>query len=223
MPQNFDLQQTGPELQEIINSSVPTDEYLQEQINEIVSEKATVALAATPSAVFANDETHAIVFRATSTPTDATVTFGGNGEEPETKDTENGLATFDRNVISGERMTLSFYADFEIAGVSKGRKTTTVALVWPIYYGHGDTYGEATLQASETPRASVGGTYTITTADGEHIYFELPDNMTLHSISLVSTYETSLSFHEITSSREGYKAYENIEERGAGTYNYKIS
>ena len=223
MAKNFDLQQTGPELQEIINLSMPTDESLQAQINEIVSEKATVALAATPSAVFADGESHAIVFRATSTPTDATVTFGSDEEEPEIKTTENGLATFDRNVSSDERKTLSFHADFEIAGVNKGRKTATVSLVWPIYYGHGMTYGEATLQASETPRATVGGTYAITTADGEHIYFELPDNMTLHSIALVSTYETSLSFREITSQREGYKAYENIEERGAGTYNYKIS
>lgn len=223
MAQNFDLQQTGPELQEILNLSMPTDEYLQEQINEIVSEKATVALAATPTAVFADGETHSIVFRATSTPTDATVTFAGDGEEPETNTTESGLATFDRNVSSEDRVTLSYHADFEIAGVSKGRKTATVALVWPIYYGHGANYGAATLQASETPRASAGGTYTIATADGEHIYFELPDNMTLHSISLVSTYETSLSFREIASSREGYKAYENVEERGAGTYNYKIS
>jgi hypothetical protein len=91
------------------------------------------------------------------------------------------------------------------------------------YTGAGTTYNSGSLVAETTPHAAGSFNKSITTADGDFIFIEVPDNFNLTRIALVSTHETELTFTQIESTRTGYKAYKNNYARGAETCTYKFT
>jgi hypothetical protein len=117
---------------------------------------------------------------------------------------------------------ISYRAEFTFGGIQK-QATRTITAVYPVYYGAGASYAGTTMVADTVPHIAGSFTKQITTADGDYLFIEVPDNFNLTSIKLVSTYETSLGFTQIESTRTGYKAYKNNDARGAGTYTYKFT
>lgn len=195
---------------------------LQEQINNIVSKDTTIDLTVSPAAVFADGTDKVVTFVATSSPTKATVVFDGG--EPQ----EGTRLEYEVTVNSATPTTVSKTAQFTVQGVSKGSKTATVALVFPIYYGAGQSADVLNTEAMTAHSAVTSPEFiqSITTADNDYIFFEVPDNMeNIQRLQLWDdpSFPTDLSIEAVETPREGYKAFKTVNSRLAGTHIYKVS
>jgi hypothetical protein len=258
MAQNYDLTNTGAEVQERLDQVPVTQQELatevqnridgdaavtthceqytdaetqraqgvendlQAQIDAIVSKDTTVSLSVSPTAVFADGTDKEVVFVATSSPTKATVVFDGG--EPQ----EGTRLEFPVTVNSATPTTVTKTAQFTVQGVSKGSKSATVSLVFPIYYGAGSSADVLDTEAmvAHAAIASPSFTQSITTEDNDYIFFEVPEGMAdIHKVQLYDdpTFPTDLSIDTVETPREGYKAFKTVYARLAGTHIYKIS
>lgn len=195
---------------------------LQQQINNIVAGDATVNLAASPSAIFAEVESTINLTATTNKNASAIVIKKGAEELPLDTSTPT-LATASDTVTPAEVGTIAYSAWFTISGVER-TASRSVSVVLPIYYGVGVEY-PAEMTKDNTPRVPGSFNYSnIETEAGDFLYFEIPDDKKLTALAVVSApADTSLSFEQIESQREGYKAYRNVEPRGTGTYTYKLT
>ena len=258
MSQNYDLQNTGSEVQQRLDQVPVTqrelqtevqsriegdanvtqhcEQYtdaetqraqdvendLQEQINNIVSKDTTIGLTVSPAAVFADGTDKEVTFVATSSPTKATVVFDGG--EPQ----EGTRIEYPVTVNSATPTTVSKTAQFTVQGVSKGTKSATVALVFPIYYGAGQSADVLNTEAmtAHSAVASPAFIQSITTADNDYIFFEVPEEMAnIQRLQLWDdpSFPTDLSIEAVETPREGYKAFKTVNSRLAGTHTYKVS
>ena len=195
---------------------------LQDQINEIVSKDTTVGLSVSPAAVFADGTDKTVTFVATSSPTKATVVFDGG--EPQ----EGTHLEYQVIVNSATPTTVSKTAQFTVQSVSKGSKTATVALVFPIYYGAGQSAAVLNTGAMTAHSAIASPSFiqSITTADNDFIFFEVPEGMAnIQRLQLWDdpSFPTDLSIEAVETPREGYKAFKTVNSRLAGTHTYKVS
>ena len=276
MAQNFDLQQTGPEVQERVNQvpvntqdiatevqaridgdaavtqeckgytdaeseraahaesqlhdyvdaettrSQQVENNLQQQINDIVSGDATVSLAASPTAIFADVES-TINLTATTNKNASLIEIkkggatlpGGSG---------SGTSKSVSDTVTPDAVgTIAYVAEFTISG-NKRTANRSVSVVLPLYYGVGVEYPEE-MTKDNTPRVPGSFNYAnIATEAGQYLFFEIPDDKKLTALAVVSApADTSLSFEQVESQREGYKAYRNVVPRGTGTYTYKLT
>lgn len=198
----------------------------QSQINSIVlGGSISTNLTSNKSAIFVGDQSSVKLTATITTPADSIKIFKNGVANPIATGSDKSL-TYTDNVTPSERSTIQYYAEFKIGGLVKRQPTSgfvSVQAVDKMYTGAGTTYAGTTMVAESSPHATGDFTKQITTAAGDYLFIEVPDNFKLTSIKLVSTYETSLGFTEIESTREGYKAYKNNEARGAGTYTYKFT
>ena len=195
---------------------------LQEQIDAIVSKDTTVGLSVSPSAVFADGTDKVVTFVATSSPTKATVVFDGG--EPQ----EGTRIEYPVTVNSETPTTVTKTAQFTVQGVSKGSKSATVALVFPIYYVAGQSADVLNTEAmtAHSALASPAFIQSITTADNDFIFFEVPEDMAnIQRLQLWDdpSFPTDLSIEAVETPREGYKAFKTVNSRLAGTHTYKVS
>lgn len=195
---------------------------LQEQIDAIVSKDTTIGLSVSPAAVFADGTDKVVTFVATSSPTKATVVFDGG--EPQ----EGTRLEFPVTVNSATPTTVTKTAQFTVQGVNKGSKSATVALVFPIYYGAGQSADVLNTDAmtAHSAVASPAFIQSITTADNDFIFFEVPGNMeNIQRLQLWDdpSFPTDLSIETVNTPREGYKAFKTVNSRLAGTHTYKVS
>ena len=256
MARNYDLQQTGPEVQERVNQvpvntqdiatevqaridgdaavtleckaytdvenerAVGVENNLQQQINDIVSGDATVGLTASPSAIFADVESTINLTATTNKNASAIVIKKGSEAIGEGSGTSKSASDI---VTPSEVGTIAYVAEFTISG-NKRTATRSVSVVLPIYYGVGVEY-PAEMTKDNTPRVPGSFNYSnIATVAGEYLFFEIPDDKKLTTLAVVSApADTSLSFEQVTSEREGYKTYRNVEPRGTGSYTYKLT
>lgn len=202
--------------------SQQVENSLQQQINDIVSGDATVSLTASPTAIFADVES----------TINLTATTNKNASLIEIK---KGVATLPGGSGSGTSKsvsdtvtpdavgTIAYVAEFTISG-NKRTANRSVSVVLPLYYGVGVEY-PSEMTKDNTPRVPGSFDYAnIATEAGQYLFFEIPDDKKLTALAVVSApADTSLSFEQITSQREGYKAYRNVEPRGTGTYTYKLT
>ena len=258
MAQNYDLEQTGPEVQHRINQvPINTEDLatevqaridgdaavtqeckgytdveidraqfveadLQRQINDIVSGDATVNLAASPTAIFADVES-TINLTATTNKNASLIEIkkggatlpGGSG---------SGTSKSVSDTVTPDAVgTIAYVAEFTISG-NKRTANRSVSVVLPLYFGVGVEY-PAEMTKDNTPRVPGSFNYAnIATEAGQYLFFEIPDDKKLTALAVVSVpADTSLSFEQIESQREGYKAYRNVVPRGTGTYTYKLT
>ena len=192
----------------------------QAQINAIVLRDAiNVSLSADKSAIFVGEDVQ-VGLTATS-DTDATLIKIYKGDVHLATGSGRTCTATSREIPQSAG-NISYRAEFTFGGIQK-QATRTITAVYPVYYGAGTSYAETTTVADTVPHIAGSFTKQITTADGDYLFIEVPDNFNLTSIKLVSTYETSLGFTQIESTRAGYKAYKNNDARGAGTYTYKFT
>ena len=258
MAQNYDLNNTGPEVQDRLDQVPVTQQELneevqnridgdaavmleckqytdaeaeraqgvegnlQDQINEIVSKDTTINLTVSPSAVFADGTDKTVTFVATSSPTKATVVFDGG--EPQ----EGTRLEYHVTVNSETPTTVTKSAQFTIQGVNKGSKSATVALVFPIYYGAGQSADVLNTDAMTAHSAIASPSFiqSITTADNDYIFFEVPEGMAnIQRLQLWDdpSFPTDLSIEAVETPREDYKAFKTVYTRLAGTHTYKVS
>lgn len=198
----------------------------QSQINSIVlGGSITPNLTRTPSVIFVDTASNVTLVASITTPADSIKIFKNGVSEPIATGSGTNLSHTD-NVTASERGNVQYYAEFKIGGLTKRQPASgfvNVQAVDKMYTGAGTTYAGTTMNAETSPHGVGDFTKQITTVAGDYIFIEVPDNFKLTSIKLVSTYDTSLAFTEIESTRAGYKAYKNNETRGAGTYTYKFT
>ena len=276
MAQNYDLEQTGPEVQERVNQvpvntqdiatevqaridgdaavtqeckaytdaetqraqeaesalhdyvdaetqrSQQVENSLQQQINDIVSGDANVNLTASPTAIFADVES-TINLTATTNKNASLIEIkkggatlpGGSG---------SGTSKSVSDTVTPDAVgTIAYVAEFTISG-NKRTANRSVSVVLPLYFGVGVEY-PSEMTKDNTPRVPGSFNYAnIATEAGQYLFFEIPDDKKLTALAVVSApADTSLSFEQVTSEREGYKAYRNVEPRGTGTYTYKLT
>lgn len=195
---------------------------LQDQINEIVSKDTTVSLSVSPSVVFADGTNKTVTFVATSSPTKATVVFDGGAPQ------EGTHLEYPVTINSAIPTTVSKTASFIVKGISKGSKTATVSLVFPIYYGAGQSASVLNTGAMTAHSAIASPSFiqSITTQDNDYIYFEVPNNMpNIQRLQLWDDpqFPTDLSIEAVETPRQGYKAFKTVYTRLAGTHTYKVS
>jgi hypothetical protein len=195
---------------------------LQDQINNIVSKDTTIGLTVSPAAVFADGTDKTVTFVATSSPTKATVVFDGGAPQ------EGTHLEYQVIVNSATPTTVSKTAQFTVKGVSKGSKTSTVALVFPIYYGAGQSAAVLNTEAMTAHSAIASPSFiqSITTADNDFIFFEVPEGMAnIQRLQLWDdpSFPTDISIEAVETPREGYKAFKTVNSRLAGTHTYKVS
>lgn len=200
--------------------SQQVENSLQQQINDIVSGDANVNLTASPSAIFAEEESTINLTATTNKNASAIVIKKGSTVIGEGSGTSKSATD---TVTPTEVGTIAYVAEFTISG-NKRTANRSVSVVLPIYYGVGVEY-PAEMTKDNTPRVPGSFNYAnIATEAGEYLYFEIHDDKKLTALAVVSApADTSLSFEQITSQREGYKAYRNVEPRGTGTYTYKLT
>lgn len=198
----------------------------QAQINSIVlGGSITPSFTRTPSTIFVNIATNITLSTSITTPADSIKIFKNGTVNPIATGSGTSFSYTDHVTLS-TRDTIQYYSEFKIGGLTKRIPVSgyiTVQAVDKMYTGAGTTYAGTTMNAENSPHGTGSFTKQITTASGDYLFIEVPDNFKLTAINLVSTYETSLGFTEIESTREGYKAYKNNEARGAGTYTYKFT
>lgn len=198
---------------------------LQYQIDQIVSGGATVNLTASPTTVFVGVQSN-ITLNATTNAQASSIKIFKNGVASPIATGSGTSKSYTDAITPAARGNTQYYAEFVISGLAKRYPTSgfvNVQAVDKIYTGAGATYGDTTMVEETSPHAAGTFNKQITTADGDYLFIEVPDNFNLTAIKLVSTYETSLGFTQIESARTGYKAYKNNDARGAGSYTYKFT
>lgn len=218
---------TLADLQEQIGTSdsgyTAAIENLQNQINAIVADKATVSLTASPSVVFIGEQTN-ISLTASCNPAATAITIKkGNTVLNSSAETRTSLNAADNNITPSVDITYS--AEFVIAGVTK-TATRKVSAVHPIYVGAGATADSATKYP--TAVTSPKGTYNISVeTSGHQIWFVVPSTMTISgNKGTMNGYDFNFKA-PVTITKDGvsYRAYESDTDNGfdPGTYQIVIS
>ena len=191
---------------------------LQMQIDQIVNDKATVSLSVTPSPVFVGEQ--AIINLVAVTDTQATsIKIKKDTTEIATGSgfSLTGSDTFTPTAAGNTAYT----AEFTIAGLQK-QTTKNVVAVYPIKYGAGDDYTDATTQASV--RTTPAGTYNVTVPNnGDYVFFVVPRTMNINSAKM-SGFDFPLQAPQnVEIEGVEYKYYQSANTYDAGTLTIVIS
>lgn len=191
----------------------------QAQINAIVLGGAvTPSLSASPGTVLVGVQTTINLTASINTPADNIKIKQGDTE----------IATGSGTSLSGSYAITPnaagntlFRADFVLGGLSKAA-TKNVVAVYPIKYGAGDDYTDATTQASV--RTTPAGTYNVTVPNnGDYVFFVVPRTMNINSAKM-SGFDFPLQAPQnVEIDGVEYKYYQSANTYDAGTLTIVIS
>ena len=196
-----------------------TLQLTQAQINSIVlGDAVSVNLAANPSPVFVGVQSTINLTATISTPAD-TINI---------KKGDTVIATGSGSSLSGSTSltpssagNTQYTAEFVLGGLTKTTSRNVVA-VYPIKYGAGDDYTDATTLASV--RATPAGTYNVVVPnDGDYVFFVVPRTMNINSAKM-SGFDFPLQA-PVNVEIDGveYKYYQSSNTYDAGTLTIVIS
>lgn len=191
----------------------------QSQINSIVlGDAININLSVSPSAVFVGVQSNINLTATISTPADSIKIMQGGTQ----------IATGSGTSLSGSHAitpsaagNTQFKADFVIGGLTKTTSKNVVA-VYPIKYGAGDDYTDATTQASV--RTTPAGTYNVTVPNNEdYVFFVVPRTMNINSAKM-SGFDFPLQAPQnVEIEGVEYKYYQSANTYDAGTLTIVIS
>lgn len=191
---------------------------LQQQIDQIVNDKATVSLSVTPSPVFVGVQSNISLVATTNTQATSIKIKKGSIEIAAGSGlTLNGSDT----IMPSAAGNTTYLAEFTIAGLLK-QTTKNVVAVYPILYGAGDEYTDAQTQASV--RTTPAGTYNVVVPENEdYVFFVVPRNMNINSAKM-SGFDFPLQA-PVNVEIDGveYKYYQSANTYDAGTLTIVIS
>lgn len=191
---------------------------LQQQIDQVVNDKATVSLSVTPSPVFVGEQ--AIINLVAMTDTRATSIKIKKGSTEIATGSGFSLTGSDTFTPAAAGNT-TYAAEFTIAGLQK-QTTKNVVAVYPIKYGAGDDYTDAQTRASV--RTTPAGTYNVTVANnGDYVFFVVPRTMNINSAKM-SGFDFPLQTPQnVEIDGVEYKYYQSANTYDAGTLTIVIS
>lgn len=196
-------------------------QVLQDQIDAIVSDKATVSLSASTSTFIVGKRTFTLT-ASTNTNTESIVIKQGS----------NVIATGSGKTliqeVSVEQTTagnIDYTAEFTFAGDNKRTTNTTVYFVNKIYVGSGTVYTDIIDDNHDvSARRNPAGTYSVTVEQNEqYVFFVIPATMSISKATL-SGFDFPLeSPISVTIEGIAYKSYRSSNTNDAGTYQIVIS
>ena len=194
---------------------------LQDQIDAIVSDKATVSLLASTATFIVGERTFTLT-ASTNTSAESIIIKQGS----------NVIATGSGKTlvqeVSVEQATagnIEYTAEFTFAGDNKKPTDATIYFVNEIYVGSGTVYTDVTTDSyAVSARRSPAGTYNVTIAqNGQYAFFVIPATMSITRATL-SGFDFPLDA-PISETIDGvsYKVYRSSNTNDAGTYQIVIS
>lgn len=185
---------------------------MQAQIDAIIRSQSVINITLSPSVIYAGVATAVRVnANITTIGTVSTFTLSRNGSQI-AQSTTTSVAG---NTTVNETTNQTIVADALIK-TSHVTKNATLYVVYPIYYGGGDAYTDATAKA--TPRTSPAGTYNVNVpANGKYVFFNVPNSMSINKAT-VSGFDMPLNAPTtVTIDGQTYKSYKSVNTYDAGT------
>jgi hypothetical protein len=194
---------------------------LQNQIDAIVSDKATVSLSASTS-TFIVGEGAFILTASTNTNAESIIIKQGSTVIA----TGSGKAISQRVALTQETAgNVSYTAEFTFAGGNTRSTTVTVYFVNKLYVGSGAVYTDVISDSyAQSARRSPAGTYNIIIEqNGQYVFFLIPSTMSITKATL-SGFDFPLDAPvNVTIEDVAYKSYRSSNTNDAGTYQIVIS
>ena len=185
---------------------------LQDQIDAIVGDKATVSLTASESTLYVG-ETKNITVTANASMEASEIVIKKNGSVIASDTNKASLTIIDG--VSNPSANIVYTVEATIKGSTK-TASKTVAVVGKIYYGAGATEAAAVTVAPK--RTSPAGTYNVTVAENlSSVFFLIPADMSINSATMSGFDFYFKSPTTITKDDTQYKCYQSEETYDAGT------
>lgn len=198
---------------------------LQEQIDALNVDKATVNLSVSPSTVFVGG-TYTITLTATSSVAAQYITIKHNGTDMQVG---SGTSfTINATVEATTSGTESYSAVFTINGVTK-TVSKTLTKVNKIYYGVGTENSYDGVNTPKSIQTNANGSYTfITTSENKYAYILVPYAMSainLNNVKLESGfgYNLTLITDNATIDNARYRVYRSAENAANESFTVIIS
>lgn len=194
---------------------------LQAQIDDIVSDKATVSLSASASTYIVGSSTFTLI-ASTNTNAESIVIKQGNNVIA----TGSGKTVAQTiTVVQETAANIIYTAEFTFAGGNKRTAMTTVYFVDKVYVGSGAVYTDVVGDSyAQSARRSPAGTYNVTVAEnGQYVFFVVPATMSITKATL-SGFDFPLDTPVSVAVEDvAYKVYRSNNTNDAGTYQIVIS
>lgn len=191
---------------------------MQEQIDAIIRSQTSINISLSPSVIYAGVSTSVnITANVTTIGIVSTFTLSRNG----TQIAQSTSTSVTGNTTINETSNQTIKADVLIK-TSHVTKNATLYVVYPIYYGGGDTYTSATTKAS--PRTSPAGTYSVNVpSNRKYVFFNVPNGMSINKAT-VSGFDMPFNTPTtVTIDGQTYKSYKSVNTYDAGTLTVVLS
>jgi len=195
-----------------------TIDNMQDQIDEIIRNQSNITISLNPSVIYAGVASNVQINASINTiGTVSTFTLSRNGSHIAQSTSTSVSGTTSVN----ETVNQTIVADALIK-TSHVTKNATLYVVYPIYYGGGDAYTDATTKAS--PRTSPAGTYNVNVpSNGKYVFFNVPASMSINKAT-VSGFDMPLNAPvNVTIDGQSYKSYKSVNTYDAGTLTVVLS
>lgn len=191
---------------------------MQDQIDAIIRSQSNITISLNPSVIYAGVATTVQINASISTiGTVSTFTLSRNGSQIAQSTSASVAGTTSVNETGNQTIV----ADAQIKS-SHVTKNATLYVVYPIYYGGGSAYTDATTKAA--PRTSPAGTYNVNVpANGKYVFFNVPASMSINKAT-VSGFDMPLNTPvNVTIDGQSYKSYKSVNTYDAGTLTVVLS
>ena len=194
---------------------------LQDQIDDIVFDKATVSLLASTATFIVGERTFTLTASTNTSAKSIIIKQGSNIIA-----TGSGKTLVQEvRVEQATAGNIGYMAEFTFAGGNKKIANNAVYFVNKIYVGSGAVYTDVTTDSyAISARRSPAGTYNVTIAqNGQYAFFIIPATMSITKATL-SGFDFPLDA-PISETIDGvsYKVYRSSNTNDAGTYQIVIS
>lgn len=198
-----------------------TSRNLQAQIDAIVSDKATVSLAASVNVFIVGERSFTLTASTNTNAENITIKQGSTVIKTGSGKTLAQSVTVNQTTAGN----IDYTAEFTFAGGNKRTATATVYFVNKVYVGSGAVYTDVTTDVhTVSARRSPAGTYNVTVAqNGQYVFFVIPATMSITKATL-SGFDFPLDAPvDETIDGVSYKVYRSSNTNDAGTYQIVIS
>ena len=198
------------------------NKILQDQIDDIISDQASINITAVPNVVLINQENNISLLASTDKKASSITITGGNISNPITG---SGTTLLGNDSIPASESTddVIYNASFNIIGRERNI-SCKVEKVYPIYYGSAASYSEIESFSIASARKTPAGNYNVVVSNSEdYVYFIVPSTMNIGKATMNGLDFPLQAPVSVTVEGVAYKYYRSSNTYDAGTMNIVIS
>lgn len=188
------------------------------ELDELIAESATVEVTVSPQVFYVGAATR-LTARLTSSVSAGTLTL--RNEEDDTSLSGSGTELrwdFDYTAAASGSVVVRGVAT--IRGHERTVRASAYA-AWPVYYGTGADVGSAWEDAASA-RRTPAGTYRMTTAAGDYLWWMVPEDMTIKKVTLSGFDVPMKAAVTVEFLGTTYKVYQSENTYQAGTMEFIV-